>query len=563
MKTDYGKLGKTCVERLRSSTEETAAVQIRLLLDLIHHSRNTEYGRRYGFHAVSTPGEFQKKVPITGYGDYEGYISQILEGKKHVLTKEPAVYFCTSSGSVGEPKIVPITEADLNIQYVYAYGAVLGMVREHYGNLPETEVFGKIFQIGEFAKMYMDNGTMRGIRSSCIYQWLDRNSLFDASDYCVPKEVLFPDTLEDLLYVKVRFALDQPDIRAIHGVFINRVWGVMDYIRRKWNLLLEDMEQGKVHEYIPLGKKWREYVKENLPPNPVRARQLRSLFPEEPGAGMVEKIWPDMRYILAAGGKPFSCYMDRLKEYTGTIPIHYYAYAASEGIFGIARSVDEPDAYILFPEAGFFEFLPVTGGQKENGQPWFLWELSKGEKYELLFTNRSGLYRYRMGDVIEVVDWYNHAPVVRFCYRRSQVLNAAGEKTNQEQIEEAIERFAVKTGIRLAGYCVQEEMRGKVPGYLFYMECCQEECFSNAYGRSGVLAEEVLDECLSCANYQYRSRRTLGLIRSPRISYLQEGSFRRYESYLAARGIPRGQGKRVCVLDTADKKLFFASEQSV
>lgn len=30
---------------------------------------------------------------------------------------------------------------------------------------------------------------------------------FDASDYCVPKEVLFPEKVEDLTYVKVRFSL--------------------------------------------------------------------------------------------------------------------------------------------------------------------------------------------------------------------------------------------------------------------------------------------------------------------------------------------------------------------
>ena len=52
--------------------------------------------------------------------------------------------------------------------------------------------------------------------------------------------------------MKVRFALAQPDIRAIHGIFVNRVRGVLDYIRRKWLLLLEDMERGRVHESIRL-----------------------------------------------------------------------------------------------------------------------------------------------------------------------------------------------------------------------------------------------------------------------------------------------------------------------
>ncbi len=80
----------------------------------------------------------------------------------------------------------------------------------------------------------MPDGRMNGIRSSCVYQWLDMREGFDASDYCVPKEVLFPDRLEDMTYVKARFALAERNLTAIHGVFINRVAGMMEYILRHW-----------------------------------------------------------------------------------------------------------------------------------------------------------------------------------------------------------------------------------------------------------------------------------------------------------------------------------------
>lgn len=551
MKTDYGKLGRESMDSLKGTSKQAAVVQARLLAEIMRRNCDTVYGRKYGFGEIETAAEFQKSVPLSVYGDYEDYILQMIAGEEKILTEEPSVYYCISSGTTGDAKYLPLTERDLNIQYIYAYGLPFGMVREYYGDLPEDEVFGKIFQVGEFAKTTMENGVMNGIRSGCIYQWLDREEQFDAGDYCVPKEVLFPDTLEDLLYIKVRFALEERDLHAIHGVFINRVAGVMDYIWRNWEMLLTDMEHGSVDARVPLSPQWREYAKRKLSANPLRAQELRLLDYETLRENMVKKIWPKIRYVLAIGGKSFAYYTEKMGGYAGDIPIHSYAYAASEGIFGIAEKMDQPDRYILFPEAGFFEFLPLAEEQKGNKRPFFLWELHVGERYELVFTNQSGLYRYCMGDVIEVVGWYRQAPIVQFCYRKNQVINIAGEKSNQEQLAQAVQRFALHMHCEVVGYCVQEDVSGDLPRYLFYLEGTNMD-------RSG--AEEVLDDCLCRVNYEYQGCRKMNEIGRARISYLQAGSFGRYEERLAKSGKQMGQNKQVCILDSSEKKQFFAAQ---
>ncbi|EOS26976.1 hypothetical protein C806_00568 [Lachnospiraceae bacterium 3-1] len=553
MKTNYGKLGQESMDSLKNTSERSAQVQMQLLAELMHRNRETVYGKKYGFGTIKTVGEFQKKVPLCVYGDYEDYILRMIAGEEKVLTEEPVVYYCISSGTTGNAKYLPLTETDLKIQYTYAYGVPFGMIKDYYRNLPENEVFGKIFQIGEFAKTYMENGTMNGIRSGCVYQWLDRDGQFDAEDYCVPKEVLFPDTLEDLCYVKVRFALAEQDLRAIHGVFVNRVAGVLDYIYRNWEMLLKDMERGRVDECVSLSTKWRKYVEQKLPPNPLRAAQLRLLSHDTLHKGIIKKIWPRVRYVLAIGGKSFAYYTEKMQEYAGDIPIHPYAYAASEGIFGIAEKMDQTDRYILFPEAGFFEFLPLNEAQIEEKRPLFMWEVNIGERYELVFTNHSGLYRYCMGDVIEVVDWYGQAPIVQFCYRKNQVLNIAGEKSNQEQLAEAVRQFAFHMHCEIIGYCVQEDMSDLLPRYQFYLECTN----LNISG-----AEDILDECLCRVNYEYQGCRKMNEIGKVRISYLCAGSFGRYEEQLAKNGKMMGQSKQVCILDTEEKKQFFAVREN-
>lgn len=546
MKTDYGKLGRAAIEALRTSTEQAASVQERVLAEILRENRDTVYGKRFGFGEIRSAGEYQERVPLTLYGDYENDILRMIAGEECVLTRAPAVYYCISSGTTGEAKYVPLTEKGLEIHHTYMYGIIFGMAGEHYRTLPEAQVYGKIFQIGEFAKTYMESGVMNGIRTGCVYQWMDQDGKFDAEDYCVPKEVLFPDRLEDLTYLKARFALAERKLRAIHGVFAARVVGMTDYIRQNWETLLTDMETGQVSG--GLSPRWRAFGSKALPPNPLRAKELRSLSREALGKGMISNIWPEVRYVLAVGGKSSPDLTRRLREAAGEIPIYHFAYAASEGIFGVAEGMDRPDRYILTPETGFFEFLPQEG----ETRPRFLWELETGRRYELIFTNHSGLYRYRMGDVIEVVDWCGQSPIVRFCYRKNQLLNVVGEKSNREQLDDAMQRFAMETGGEVTGYCVREDTSGSPPRYIVYLEC-------GAADSPGT--EALLDECLCRANYSYRGCRQMNEIGRVRIIRLREGSMDRYEKHLADSGRQMGQYKRVCILDTEEKRQFFDAQR--
>lgn len=560
MKIDYAKLGMDALARLRTTAGQPELIQTRLLQELLQKNSQTQYGRKYDFEHIHTVSDYQKKVPVSVYEDYEPYILRMTQGKEQELTHEAAAYFCITSGTTGEPKYVPLTEADLYLYYVYACGAVYGMAGEYYSQKSldggaKEQVFGKIFQLGEFARTYMDDGRLKGIRSASLYQWLDRDGQFDASDYCVPKEVLFPSDLEDLLYVKVRFALAEREIRAIHGVFVNRVVGVMDYICRNCDMLLHDIETGSVDERAALSDNWKAFVQEKLPPDPVRAKELRQVFQkgmpdEKQRLGMMKKIWPHIKYVQAIGGEAYAYYMERLKEYALGTPVHHFVYGASEGIFGVARQMDEPDAYILFPDAGFFEFMPLSGHMGDR--PRLLWELNKGERYELVFTNHSGLYRYRMRDVIEVVDWYEKLPVIRFCYRKNLIINIAGEKSNVEQLEEAVRRFADQTDTVIIGYCVQEDVSGVQPRYLFYIE-------SEGIVADG--AEEILEKYLCLVNLEYQGCRSMNEIGPLSIEFLRPGSFGRYEKHLAAQGVSMGQNKLLRILDTEEKKQFFAGNR--
>lgn len=44
-------------------------------------------------------------------------------------------------------------------------------------------------------------------------------------------------------------------------------------------------------------------------------------------------------------------------------------------------------------------------------------QVKEGYNYELVITNPSCLYRYRFGDVVQVVGFHNECPIVEFKYR--------------------------------------------------------------------------------------------------------------------------------------------------
>lgn len=546
MRTEYTALGKAAMEALRRTTSDAHRIQEQQLEHIVRGNADTQFGKQHGFSAIRSVRDFQKAVPVSEYGDFQPYIDRQLAGQPGQLTCEEPVYFAISSGSTGTPKYVPVTPEDMKIHEQYIYGGVFGMVQEYYPQIPVRQLFGKILETGEFAKTHLPDGRMCGVRSASLYQWLDRDDGFDASDYCVPKEVLFPETLEDLTYLKARFALAEPGITAIHSIFLHRVVHLLDYIREHWDLLLQDMAQGTVSPEAHLSAYWKEKMTGWLAPNPARAAELRCLeIPQHPEQ-MVQKLWPNVRYLVGIGGANFPQYTKAVQLYAGDLPIHHFIYGASEGFLSIAAGMNRPDAYILLPEAGFFEFMPLSD---TASQPVTMEALHIGERYELIFTNHSGLYRYRMKDVLEVVDFYGQAPVVRFCYRINQALNVADEKLNTEQMQEAISLFEQQTGTKETSYCAQEDFTVRPGRYLFYIE-----------GEPLPGAAQVLDHCLGCASMGYQGCRNMGEIAPVRVRFLARDSFHRYEELLAEQGRTMAQYKPVRILHSELSKKFFAEE---
>ena len=172
-----------------------------------------------------------------------------------------------------------------------------------------------------------------------------------------------------------------------------------------------------------------------------------------------------------------------------------------------------------------------------------------GAKYEMLITTFSGEYRYAIGDVVEVVGFEGQAPIVRVCYRKSQVINIADEKMNVRQLESAMRKFQRRAECTAEGYCVDGDYAKRRPRYMLYLEI--------ADGKLPEDAEQLLDECLMESCPGYKRDRELAELDKVKIQLIPRGGFKAYGRFMAKLGHRKEQDKPLRILVTEEQKAFF------
>lgn len=534
------------LRRLNEITTRPAEEQEKLLLRILEKNKDSVFGKQYGFDRIRSVSDYQKSVPYTDFEDYEPLIDREIAGERGVFTADPAYYFCISSGSLGTPKFFPLSREDAELQHIYWDGAMRSIIRRDLPEYTEEELFGTIFLMNDSYLTFMPDGRRNGVRTAIASRMQYDEETYPYELFYAPKEVLFPDELTDIQYVKLRFALARRDITAIHAVFAHKAAGMLRYLVKNWDLILCDMEKGEVSPEFSLNEKWTAYLKEKLPPDPKRAAELRAFSGPDLSKGLIRKIWPKTKYMRFIDGLQFHPFREQMDDYSDGLPLHSFVYAASEGFFGVAQKVGRSDAYILIPDTAFYEFIPEG---EEEGKPLLLHELEKGKLYEILITTVSGLYRYRLGDVLGVVDFQDKTPVISVNYRKSQTLNLAKENMNAIQFENAISMFFGERELGLGEYCVAGNLDKTPPCYRVFMESGQPLPEN---------ATQVMDHALKLSCPGYAKARETGEIGEAEVILLPAGTFEEYErSVITAGGKRSEQTKPLKILRTKEQIDFF------
>ena len=419
--------GRTVLADMERCSCEPDKANEALLMKILRENADTEYGKKYGFADIHSAEEYKKRVPYSDYDVYAPYIQRMVKNKEtNLITAYNVIQYAETSGSVGVQKKIPVTDRSMAVYEKYSFARTKAIASKHYHAKYHRPVpFEKGLNTLETETTVMDDGTPRGsVTGSVSRRFRNLFPLFLTS----PDPVLFPIGGMNMYYMKARFAMEEPNLVFELSAFMTQVVDIINYMKANWRMIVDDIEHGTLNPEV-CEERSRPAILPYIKPRPKRAAELRKIFEEGFDTPIVPRLWPKMAWVCAIGTGGFAVYAEKVKQYIGDIPVDYSVYAASEGIFAAASAMND-SKYDLLTDSCFFEFLP-TDGTGDEKHPLTLDQLETGREYEIIITNLSGFYRYRIQDVIRVLSWHNQMPQIAFAYRISQMVNLAAEKTTE------------------------------------------------------------------------------------------------------------------------------------
>lgn len=524
-------VGGILEEKFNKYTLNSRKVNEEVLFKILKKNNSCEYGKEYKFSYIHSVDDYKKLVPITDYSAYDKYIERMLNGEKEVLVNEDIEYFGHTSGTTGKQKLVPVTKTCRRVGSKYM---ALLIQRFAYDNFKDswenerglmlTDIVMTTYSKAGIPICSATSGGMKAIKNLL------------PKIYTSPYEVMEVQDKNSALYLHLLFALKEKNLFYISGVFISNVLDLLRVLEKDSDKLIRDIRRGCINRSLNIDEEKRRKINSYLKPDASRAEQLEYEF-SKGYEGICKRIWPKLTYIATVTGANFSIYDDKVNYYTGGLPIYSPAYGSTEGMIGINPYI-EHIRYVVIPDTVFYEFIPVNESDKKDPKTYCINELKVGDNYELLITNYAGFYRYRLGDVIKVVDYYNNSPVVEFLYRKNQILNMVSEKTTEDQLKDAINKTVKKIDLSLVDYTTLADNTVTPGKYVVYFELNQK--LSNS--KVEIIAQ-TLDYELQKSNLAYGRFRKNNRLGRLEVRLVNRYTFDGIKEFMISKGVSKSQIK--------------------
>jgi hypothetical protein len=508
----------------------------------------TEYGRRCGLDGASPRRAFDK-LPVTSYVDYAPCIERLAAGEQNLLSSQPVAYFASTSGTTGPAKMVPVTrqQMQLNIRsLMLPFGLA---VRQ--GILKPMSTRSMVI-LTEHTGGPTAGGIPQGAAITGSFRYLGGiTDLF----LTAPGDVMRVHDQPTARYLQLLFALGEAGLWTIVAFFPTMLLFTLRDLQKNSASLLRDLADGTLAPELELSAEMRARLLKRLGPQPDRARALTALLGQD--RFTVPNIWPELGAILTANGGSFRFYIEQLRPHIGDLPVFSPVYGASEALIGFGISVDHP-YYLMHPGIAYIELLPIEQAQDPEARPIPAWQATPGRCYEVVVTTLAGFTRYRLHDVVRVVDFVGQAPLIEFIERVGQVIDVLGEKIAEHHIVEAMEEACRAAQAPLVDYFVAPDSDHTPARYLLAVEVW-------SHGGDPRQAVQRLVQALEAAlrriSPDYDEERQLGTLGSMTATLLKPGAFERYRERRLEAGASASQVKTPhAVPDPGFARREFAQE---
>jgi len=512
-------VGRDC-RRFEKKSRNIHAVQEQTLLDILSRNRASDFGRRFGFSKIRNIRDFQRALPVGDYETVRPYIDRVKRGDERALygPGEKVAMFALTSGTTGLPKCIPVTETFI-ARYRMGWRIWGGFVLPKYPDCFDRHIMQVV---SPKAEKYSESGLPCGSISGLIAEMQKR---VVKNKYALPHAVSRIEDIELKLYISMRLAILK-DVSFLTTANPSTILQLVQTADKMSQQLVKDVADGTCTGIEKLEKDIREDVSALLKRNVDAARNLQRLIEKEGGL-YPKDYWPNLRLIGCWKGGPLKMYTGRFERYFGAVGIRDIGLMASEG--RITIPMEDEGAGPLDIENSFFEFIPEESIEDAHPDVLLGEEIEVGKKYFVILTTSSGLCRYNISDVIEVVDVFHRNPVVRFLNKGNRISNITGEKVSEYQVICAMEKVREKMGVGFDTFslclCIDE-----TPYYCILVE-------SDKLG-DGRIAEELptqFDRALAGINIEYEKKRRSRRLRPVSLRIVAPRSFETMRALLCRR----------------------------
>ncbi|KAF3526466.1 hypothetical protein F2Q69_00046284 [Brassica cretica] len=189
--------------------------------------------------------------------------------------------------------------------------------------------------------------------------------------------------------------------------------------------------------------------------------------------------------------------------------------------------------------------------------------VKQGCYYEPVVTNSFGLTRYLIGDILQVVGFYNSTPQFRFVRRKNIVLSVETEMTTEEDILRALARASLvlesSSDVMLMGFTCYADVSTFPGHYVFYWEL-KARAIKDVEPDKKVLVEccSVLEESFDALYRRLRSKG--GVIGALEIRVVQKGTFDSLMEYFTSQGGSTAQYKTPICINSSEALAVLESK---
>ncbi|RID52764.1 hypothetical protein BRARA_G00204 [Brassica rapa] len=321
--------------------------------------------------------------------------------------------------------------------------------------------------------------------------------------------------------------VERGNVSRLGAPFASTFLKVIKFLENHWSELCSNIRTGRVSDWITDANCVSGIGKFLEAPNPELASLIEQECSKTSWEAIVRRLWPNAKCIEAV--------------VTGS--------ECSVGLNLDPLSKPCDVSYTTIPSMAYFEFFEIKKYHQETGHDPVVVDLvdvKVGHDYEPVITTFSGLYRYRLGDVLRVTGFYNNAPQFRFVGRQKVVLSIDMDKTYEEDLLKAVANAKLLLEpheLMLIDFTSRVDSSSFPGHYVLYWELgCKVK---------DVKVEpdpEVMEECCfaveECLDSVYRNgRRNDKNIGPLEIKVVRSGAFDELMSFFVSRGSSVSQFK--------------------